>query len=121
MTFRVPERLRVINGPMASDLRFGNNGLFILPALPGRTQKLRCIASDGAGWEHVSVSLPNRCPSWDEMNYVKDIFWSEDDAVMQLHPPRSDYVNNHPFCLHLWRPIGTSIPLPDSLLVGFVS
>ena len=32
------------------------------------------IASWAGGWEHVSVSLRNRCPTWDEMCLVKDIF-----------------------------------------------
>lgn len=34
-----------------------NNGVFIIP-YQGRN--LAVIASDGDGWEHVSVSLPNR-------------------------------------------------------------
>jgi len=41
-----------------------------------------------------------------------------DDVVMQLHPARSDYVNNHNFCLHLWRPQGQTIPTPPVKLLG---
>jgi len=55
------------------------------------------------GWEHVSVSCEDRTPTWDEMCMVKDAFWSEEEAVVQMHPPRSQYVNLHPYCLHLWR------------------
>jgi len=76
------------------------------------------IASDGAGWEHVSVSRTDRCLTWEEMCQVKAMFWGDDDCVLQYHPPKSEYVNNHPFCLHLWRPIDVAIPLPDSILVG---
>jgi hypothetical protein len=65
---------------------------------------LRVIFSDGIGWNHVSVSLPTRCPSWEEMCYVKNVFFDPEETVMQLHPPESTYVNNHPFCLHLWQP-----------------
>jgi hypothetical protein len=72
-----------------------------------------------AGWEHVSVSLPTRCPTWAEMAFIKSVFWDADDTVVQYHPPESEYVNNHPFCLHLWRPIEKQIPLPPSILVGF--
>lgn len=50
---------------------------------------------------------------------IKGIFWDDEDAVMQLHSPKSNWVNNHEFCLHLWRPIGKEIPMPDSLLVGY--
>jgi hypothetical protein len=72
------------------------------------------------GWEHVSVSINRRMPNWTEMCFVKDLFWDEEETVMQLHPPKSAYVNLHPYCLHLWRPIGDAgcIPLPDPVLVG---
>jgi hypothetical protein len=82
------------------------------------TQSLRVIASWGAGWEHVSVSLPKRCPTWDEMKAVKEAFWPDEYPVMQLHPPKQDYVNCHPYCLHLWRPVFQIIPLPPPIMVG---
>jgi hypothetical protein len=50
-----------------------NYGLFILKS---GVFKLRCIVSVGLGWDHVSVSLPNRCPTWTEMDLVKDTFFS---------------------------------------------
>ena len=62
-------------------------------------------------WEHVSVSLPDRCPTWDEMNFVKDLFWSGSETVLQFHPAKFQYVNTHPFCLHLWKP-PTLVELP---------
>lgn len=80
--------------------------------------QLRVIFSDGSGWDHVSVSLATRCPTWEEMCFVKDTFFDVEEAVMQVHPPKSDYVNNHRFCLHLWKPHFDSIPLPDAGLVG---
>lgn len=74
---------------------------------------LKMISSDGGGWEHVSVSLPTRCPTWDEMCWVKDQFWRPAEVVMQLHVEPDKHVNIHPFCLHLWRPrSGTVIPRP---------
>jgi hypothetical protein len=82
------------------------------------SRTLDVIFSDGEGWEHVSVSTPGRCPNWPEMCQVKDLFWAPEDPVMQLHPPQSDYINNHPYCLHLWHPKRMTIPLPDSFLVG---
>ena len=117
MTFRVPEKLRITSGRMASDERYGNNGAFALPAKPGRP-RLAMIASDGAGWEHVSVSTTFRCPTWDEMCEVKALFWGPEDCVLQYHPPASEYVNDQPYCLHLWRPIGVTMPAPPSWMVG---
>jgi hypothetical protein len=49
---------------------------------------------------------------------IKDIFWDEDDCVIQYHPPKEDYIDNHKFCLHLWRPIGVEIPRPPKIMVG---
>lgn len=122
--FHVPEKNRVNDGSvMSSDSSFGNNGAFIIKHTPGFNKspvRLYVIASDGMGWEHVSVSLIDldRCPTWNEMCRIKDIFWDSDDCVIQYHPPKSEYVNNHSYCLHLWRPIGIEIPLPESILVG---
>lgn len=76
------------------------------------------IASWGGGWEHVSVSLARRCPTWEEMCMVKDIFWGEDECVVQFHPPRSEYVNRHPYCLHLWKKIGEEYETPPKEYVG---
>lgn len=112
--FKCPEKYRVhLPGYAFGDER---NGFFMVKLRHG--QSVTVIASDGAGWEHVSVSRKDRCPTWDEMCQVKDLFWGEDDCVIQYHPPKSEYVNNHPYCLHLWRPIGQYLPVPDSLLVG---
>jgi hypothetical protein len=70
-------------------------------------------------WEHVSVSTRHRPPTWNEMCFVKDLFWDPEEPVMQLHPPRSEWVNNHPYTLHLFRPTNCKIPLPPSILVGY--
>lgn len=77
------------------------NGAFLFNPF-GTT--LRVIASDGGGWDHVSVSAKYRCPTWEEMCWVKDKFFGPEEPAMQLHPARSQYVNHHPYCLHLWRP-----------------
>lgn len=116
MSFHVPEKFRIVTGRMWSTAASGNNGCFLI-ALP-RGQTLNVIASDGACWEHVSVSRHDRCPSWDEMCQIKALFWDDEDCVVEYHPPRSEYINNHPFCLHLWRPVDQDIPRPSSILVG---
>jgi len=85
---------------------------------PGPFRALTIIFSDGEGWEHVSVSTPSRCPNWEEMTWIKNLFWGDDDVVIQYHPARSSYVNYHPYCLHLWRPQGIALPTPPSILVG---
>jgi hypothetical protein len=124
MAFHVPEAARILNGRLASTSADGNYGAFFFTGkLPGR--ELWCIASEGLdwGWEHVSTHVANRngklfMPTWDEMCWVKDQFWDEEDVVMQLHPAKSQWINNHPTTLHLWRPTQTPIPLPPGILVG---
>lgn len=78
------------------------------------------IWSYGGGWEHVSVSpyKHNYTPSWEEMCRIKDMFWHDDEVVVQYHPAKSEYVNNMPNCLHLWRPIGVEMPVPPAIMVG---
>ncbi len=78
------------------------------------------ICSTGAGWEHVSVSPAKRnyIPTWDDMCQLKDIFFRDDEAVIQIHPPKDQYVNNMSNCLHLWRCTYKPMVLPPSVLVG---
>jgi len=76
------------------------------------------VASWGGGWEHVSASFKNRCPTLDEMCAIKDIFWHDEECVAQYHPPKSVYVNCHPYCLHLWKKAGSEYETPPALFVG---
>lgn len=114
------DKYRDLEGPWGSPLG-ADYGAFLIPGPCGRD--LRVIASpgdanEGIPWEHVSVSLSNRCPNWPEMDFIKRMFWDDEEAVMQLHPPRSTWINNHSFCLHMWRPTDQSIPLPPGIAVG---
>jgi hypothetical protein len=107
--------------PLLSESAAGENwGYFEIATLRGL---LRVIASDGTqeaecGWEHVSVSLGSRTPTWEEMALVKQLFFHDDETVLQFHPKKSAYVNFMPHCLHLWRHRETAIELPPSYLVG---
>jgi hypothetical protein len=110
-------------GYLESTNDYGNSGAFLLP----RNRKATgyfflVIASDGLGWEHISITVipEQRCPTWEEMCYIKSLFWDDEEAVMQLHPPHSTWVNNHPYCLHLWRPIAEPIALPPPEMVGII-
>lgn len=114
---KVPERFRITSGPAGSDASFGNNGAFRVK-LKTFNQTVYVIASDGEGWEHVSVSRPDRCPTWAEMCEVKELFFGPDEWVMQYHPARAEYVNFHQHCLHLWRPVGAAFPTPPAWMVG---
>ncbi len=92
------------------------NGMFNIPLPSGEVAGV--VISNGDGWEHVSVSLKGRCPRWQEMCYIKSLFWDDEEVVVQYHPKKSEYVNLHPHCLHLWKPIGIDIPTPPKEMVG---
>ncbi len=118
MGFHVPNKFRIRTGRIGSDDAIGNAGAFEIKLKHGQT--VFVIASDALGWEHVSVSRRDRCPTWEEMCQIKALFWDESDCVVQYHPARKDYVNNHPNCLHLWRSIYSEMPVPPSIMVGYL-
>jgi hypothetical protein len=94
-------------------------GLFFIPSPTDTKRILKVICAPMEDdWQHVSVSLPNRCPNWTEMSYIKDLFWEDEDTVIQFHPKKTHYINNHPYVLHLWKKSGEEIELPPSILVG---
>lgn len=114
--FKVPEEIRVTTGPFASSAKDGNNGFFLIKI---QSYECRIVASYGIGWEHVSVSMSNgKPPNWSIMCAVKDLFWEEEDVVVQFHPRKSEYVNFHEGCLHLWRKVGEDFPTPNPIMVG---
>lgn len=75
------------------------------------------IASAGGGWEHVSVSRPNRCPIWREMEQIKRLFFKDDEVAVEYHVPPKDHINIHQYCLHLWRSIDEKFPMPPTEFV----
>lgn len=78
------------------------------------------IWSNGGGWEHVSFAPFNHriIPSWETMCRIKDMFFKDDEVCVEYHPSKSEYVNNMPNCLHIWRPINEKLPVPPSAMVG---
>jgi hypothetical protein len=95
----------------------GKNGAFVVPS-PIDKGALLVIASDGFGWDHVSVSRKNRTPNWAEMEFIKRRFFSDDEIAMQLHVPPAQHISVHPHCLHLWRPQTAMIPMPPDYMVA---
>jgi len=82
-----------------------------------RINKMGIIVSWGMGWDHVSVSRQDRCPTWDEMEYVRTLFFDESEWVVQFSAPRSKHINIHPNCLHMWRPQNEQLPTPPAVMV----
>lgn len=95
----------------------GGSGLFI----KGPMKRMSVIWSWAGGWDHVSIDGKNRMPTWDEMCELKDMFFDADECCVQYHPAKSEYIDNIPYCLHIWKPIekySGSLPCPPTALVG---
>jgi len=90
--------------------------------IPRAEYYLCIVCSWGKNWEHVSIHAEiNKeqqfCPFWEDMCYIKHSFFKDSETVIQYHPPRKCYVNNHPHVLHLWRPQKWEIVLPPIWMV----
>lgn len=108
-----------------STSHYADSGCFSIP-VKGVRKGLTVVASSGRieasdGWDHVSVSLKTRCPTWDEMCKIKDLFFEPEDATFQLHPAKSENISNQRYCLHLWRNIHAPMMLPPAHMVGVKS
>ena len=111
------ERWRIKTGQLGSDSTYGFNGSFLVP-LEGELWHV--ILSDGGGWRHLSVSNAQKkvLPGWTIMCRLKDAFFGDEDWVCQLfHPAEEDYIDDHPFCLHLWQPLDEKLPTPPYVFV----
>lgn len=86
---------------------------------PVNQKKYFFIFSWSGGWEHLSISTPNKTPDWDTMCRVKELFWEDEEACVEYHPKKSEYVNQHPHCLHIWKPLNVELPTPPSIYVGY--
>lgn len=124
MKQQMPDKLeqgRIREGYFASRTSDGPYGAFFVHGPCGCELKIVASGGEETGWEHVSVSTPRRPPNWQEMCFVKSLFWEPEECVVQFHPPESQYVNNHPHCLHLWRSTMAPFPTPPAILVGVKS
>lgn len=100
-------------------------GMFMIRQPSGDLLCVIACDSTSTGWEHVSAhvrrkhrnSVTMHTPSWDQMCFLKSLFWEPTEVVMQLHPAEADHINVHQHVLHLWKPAGLDIPMPPKILV----
>ena len=107
------------DGAFQIPYKAGTNIAFFVIATHGTCDPM--IKSPDEAWEHMSARAfdeahtqnpKERQPTWDEMCYLKDLFWHPEECVVQFHPPKSVYVNSHPNVLHLWRKHGVNQETP---------
>lgn len=57
---------------------------------------------DGKRWIHFSMAHPSRVPHFVELRDFKRHFLGDERKAILVLPPKAEYVNIHPFCLHLF-------------------
>lgn len=96
----------------------GRYRLRILSSGPAGNAEAR-VSAEIASWEHVSVSVaghPNLTPSWEEMDFVRHLFWRGDECILQFHPPTDKHISMAEV-LHLWKPPYPT-PLPPASTIA---
>jgi len=52
---------------------------------------------------HLSISHPKRLPTWDELKMARYELLPDEVTMAMLLPPKAQYVDVHPNCLHLYE------------------
>jgi hypothetical protein len=102
--------VRMIGSP-AGDYAYRRHHGSLMVVCSARTE------ADGKRWIHVSCSHPHKLPSWDDLMLVKETFIGRQRMAIQVLPPRSRHVNDHPYVLHLWCCLDGD-PAPDFRIDG---
>jgi hypothetical protein len=66
-------------------------------------QGLSVITSIDGGFRHLSVAHPIRYPTWAEIMRLRHWYFPAEMEVVMVLARRSEYVNVHPNCFHLWE------------------
>lgn len=86
-------------------------------SVSGQMGKLRFIVSgeteqDGKRWVHLSIIKANAIPEWNELVRVRNAVLGEEALCLHIVSRRSQHVNIHPYCMHLWWCVDGD-PVPD--------
>lgn len=111
------ELANILSEVRISILKSGSDGGLGNVCFLGSNKPMLVHWSNGGGWDHVSVSYPSRTPTWEEMCFVKNLFFLPEEIAVEYHPAKSEYKNLHPHCLHIWRYQAMAIPTPPILFV----
>lgn len=89
----LPPRPKRIHSPLPGADMWQYGGCRVIVAQePARSGALR--------W-HLSISHPDRYPTWDEIRDARYTFTPPDVTMVMVLPPPSQYVNLHPNCFQL--------------------
>ena len=55
------------------------------------------------GMYHLSISKANEHPSYEDIKQARYNFTPDSVVMAQIFPPKSQFVNLHEHCFHLWE------------------
>lgn len=103
-----------LNGPMAHSKVVQPIWLLGEPEDPIHIQASVERKGDCLYWYHVSFKRQeDRTPSAEDVRRVREAMFRRSSVVVQVFPPRSEYVNLHAHVLHLWERLGGDRLIPD--------
>lgn len=107
----LPPNWRILKKSETTRCYRSRNGLAVIVSC--------CRYEDGKNWVHLSVSRKKSYPTWEEFVQVKELFLGRESKAIQVLPPRSEWVNDHPYCLHLWQCLDENL-IPDFRIDGTI-
>ena len=72
-------------------------------AVYGTKDGIGIILSVDYGRHHMSISRPDRLPSWEDVKAAREMFLPIGKHFVMALPPPQHYVNMHQYVLHLWE------------------
>lgn len=75
--------------------------LIIVSRDPMQTHRPILAASDDGFRWHLSISHPDRYPTWDQIKHARYALLEDVEYMVMILPPKSEYVNIHENCFHL--------------------
>lgn len=95
------------------DEEFGVDGRSYRSTITGETTILSvAVELDGKRWLHFPTVGTERPVDWRELVRRKELFLGAESRAIQVLAPRSEWVNIHPYCLHLFVCLDGD-PVPD--------
>jgi len=83
---------------------FGPDGFRFVHLGPPRITSVIATRAehDGQEWLHASIAHPDAMPTWEELKAVKVALIGAARFAYLVFPPAWQYVNQHPYALHVW-------------------
>jgi hypothetical protein len=104
----------------ADGISFKREGMSLgFSARPLQTVILSGGYRDDVPWLHVSTAWSNRLPSFEELREVREVFFDDALVAVQVFPPKAEYINVHPYCLHLYARADERT-VPDLRIIGTI-